>query len=401
MKSKLTTPGASPALAPEKVPEPLPLTINWIHFPLLTITPFVALYALLYVQPHPYSLALAGVFYFLTVISITGGYHRLYAHKSYDAALPLQLFYALFGAAAVQGSIRWWSRGHRAHHRYTDTDKDPYNSKRGLWWAHMGWMLFHTPTQPIGYADMRDLDSDPIVQWQHKHYPLMALMTSIVLPTAIGALWGDATGAYFYAGIVRLVICHHATFCVNSLAHYLGEHNYEDTQTPRDHFITALVTMGEGYHNFHHTFPKDYRNAVRWWQYDPTKWVIWTLSLVGLATKLKRFPENEVRKGRVLMSEKRIQETKATLDWGASHDTLPLMSMAEFKQESNAGKMWCIIDGVVYDFDSFIGDHPGGEALIVSARGRDVTKDFNGGVHLHRKAARYLLETFAIAQLDG
>jgi stearoyl-CoA desaturase (delta-9 desaturase) len=128
-----------------------------------------------------------------------------------------------------------------------------------------------------------------------------------------------------------MVATHHVTFCVNSLAHYLGETAYEDEQTPRDHFITALITFGEGYHNFHHTFPRDYRNAVRWWQYDPTKWLIWSCSKIGLAHGLRRFPENEVSKARVIMTAKRLELEKRQVNWGMQKSELPKFTWDECK----------------------------------------------------------------------
>ncbi|CAG8777494.1 7571_t:CDS:1, partial [Gigaspora rosea] len=103
--------------------------------------------------------------------------------------------------------------------------------------------------------------------------------------------------SFFFAAVTRLLFVHHATFCVNSLAHYLGDTPFDDRRTPRDHFITAILSLGEGYHNFHHEFPMDYRNAIRFYQYDPTKWLIRFLSYFGVAHHLKKFPENEIQKG--------------------------------------------------------------------------------------------------------
>jgi stearoyl-CoA desaturase (delta-9 desaturase) len=124
------------------------------------------------------------------------------------------------------------------------------------------------------------------------------------VPTMVpGLLWGDWRGGFFFAGAARLTFVHHvsepflrvlhlliilkSTFCVNSLAHWLGDTPFDDKHTPRDHIITALMTIGEGYHNFHHQFPMDFRNAIRWYQYDPTKWFIRVMQWAGLASHLK------------------------------------------------------------------------------------------------------------------
>jgi stearoyl-CoA desaturase (delta-9 desaturase) len=159
-------------------------------------------------------------------------------------------------------------------------------------------------TRP-GMADVSDLKKSDIVQWQHKYFVPCLLIMGFVLPAIIPwLLWGDLQGGIVYAAILRLVFVHHvrigslflshnilnlpqSTFCVNSLAHWLGEAPFDDKHTPRDHLITALVTIGEGYHNFHHQFPMDYRNAIKWYQYDPTKWFIWGCKQIGLASHLK------------------------------------------------------------------------------------------------------------------
>jgi fatty-acid desaturase len=183
---------------------------------------------------------------FIITPGITAGYHRLWAHRSYNASKPLQYFLAMAGAGAVEGSIKWWSRGHRAHHRYTDTDLDPYNAHYGFWWAHAGWMIFKPRRRP-GVADVSDLSKSEVVRWQHRWYIYLILGMGFIFPTLVAALfWGDVWGGFFFAGAGRLCFVHHSTFCVNSLAHWLGESPFDDKHTPRDHFITALVTIGEG-----------------------------------------------------------------------------------------------------------------------------------------------------------
>ncbi|RKP05312.1 hypothetical protein THASP1DRAFT_32851 [Thamnocephalis sphaerospora] len=373
------------------------LRINWPQASLLVITPFIALYGILTVPLCRATMIWTIFYYFFAGLGITAGYHRLWSHRSYEARLPLQIILALGGVSAFQGSIRWWSRGHRAHHRHTDTDEDPYGIHRGLFWSHFGWLLFHPESKP-GPADVSDLEKDPLVRWQHRNYMWLAPFMSLVLPTLVAGFgWGDWRGGYFYAAVLRLVLVHHATFCVNSLAHWLGEASYDDLNSPRDHFITAIVTFGEGYHNFHHEFPRDYRNAIRWWQYDPTKWLIHLCSWTGQAYGLRRFSDNEIRKGNVLMREKQIIMEKTTIEWGTPACDLPAYTWEEFQHECREnGRMWTVIDGFVLDFERFIGDHPGGEGMIRSGRGRDSTKAFNGGVHVHRRAARNLLTAMRV-----
>jgi len=243
--------------------------INWLSTAILIVPPLVGLIGASYVKLRWETLVWSVLYYFLTGLGITAGYHRLWAHRAYNASLPLQYALALFGAGALQGSIKWWSRGHRAHHRYTDTDLDPYNAHKGFWYSHLGWMLIKPRRKP-GVADVSDLSKNPVVKWQHKHYLSLILTMGFILPSVVAWLgWNDARGGFVYAGVLRLVFVHHvcvlfdrlnhsdqfgfqSTFCVNSLAHWLGETPFDDKHTPRDHMVTAFVTIGEGYHNFHH-----------------------------------------------------------------------------------------------------------------------------------------------------
>ena len=131
----------------------------------------------------------------------------------------------------------------------------------------------------IGRTDIADLNEDAVVRWQHRHYLKVVLFMGLVFPMLITGLgWGDWFGGFIYAGILRILFVQQSTFCVNSLAHYLGDQPFDDRNSPRDHVFTALVTLGEGYHNMHHEFPSDFRNAIQWYQYDPTKWLVNSMS---------------------------------------------------------------------------------------------------------------------------
>ena len=154
--------------------------------------------------------------------------------------------------------------------------------------------------------------------------------------------------------------------------------------------------------SFHHEFPSDFRNAIKWWQYDPTKWFIWTMKQVGLAYNLKTFPHNEIEKGRMQQLQKKLDQKRATLDWGIPLENLPVISWDDFVEESKTnGKAWVAIAGVIHDVGKFIADHPGGKALITSAIGKDATAVFNGGVYNHSNAAHNLLSTMRIGVLRG
>ena len=244
--------------------------------------------------------------------SITAGYHRLFAHNTYKAHPLLKWFFALFGASATQNSILIWCSGHRRHHRHVDDNaNDPYSAKRGLWFSHIGWMLRDHPTGKIDFSNVPDLQRDPIVQFQHNHYAALAVGMNLAPALLLGFATDDIWGYLLLAGFLRLVVNHHVTFFINSLAHYCGKQPYTDENTARDNFWLALVTYGEGYHNFHHRFQTDYRNGVRWWQFDPTKWLINIASWSGLAHGLNRVPDFKIQKALLDMQFKRAQNSLA------------------------------------------------------------------------------------------
>lgn len=136
---------------------------------------------------------------------------------------------------------------------------------KGFWHAHMGW-LFMAPKAWPDQPDVNDLKKNHVVAWQHKYYAAIAIGAGLIFPALIaGLFWNDWKGGFVYAGLLRMFFFQQSTFCVNSLAHWLGSQPYDDNHSPRDHLITALVTFGEGYHNFHHEFPSDYRNGIKWY----------------------------------------------------------------------------------------------------------------------------------------
>ncbi|TFK47579.1 delta 9-fatty acid desaturase protein [Heliocybe sulcata] len=373
--------------------------LQYLTVAILTITPSLAIYGM-FTTKFRWQTALFSVFYYyVTGLGITAGYHRLWAHRSYNASRPLQYFLALAGSGAVEGSIKWWSRGHRAHHRYTDTDLDPYSAQKGFWWSHIGWMLVKPRRKP-GVADVSDLSKNEIVRWQHRWYVWLILGMGFGLPTVVpGLFWGDWRGGFFFAGALRLTFVHHSTFCVNSLAHWLGESPFDDKHTPRDHVITAFATIGEGYHNFHHQFPMDYRNAIKWYQYDPTKWFIVACYKLGLASHLKTFPDNEVRKGQLTMQLKRLRQTQEKLTWAPDSNDLPVITWESF-QEQSMKRPLILVAGFIHDVATFVDEHPGGRHLIVKYIGKDATTAFFGGVYDHSNAAHNLLSMHRVGILQ-
>ena len=264
-------------------------------------------------------------FLYLNGMSITGGYHRLWAHKAYEASPSLKWFFALWGAGALQNSILIWAADHRRHHRYVDdTEKDPYSAARGLWFSHIGWMLRHYDTNEPDFSNARDLQRDPVVMWQDKHYVALTLIMNLGLPLLLGIWHGEIIGTVLLVGLLRLVVNHHVTFFINSLAHCWGSRPYTKTNSARDNGFLAFLTYGEGYHNYHHIFQSDYRNGIRWWQWDPTKWMIALCNRIGLASNLNRVSNFKIQRALLDTAFEKARDKMAQ-----TQDSEPLMVMLE------------------------------------------------------------------------
>lgn len=252
------------------------------------------------------------IFHVLTSVCVTAGYHRYYSHRTFQCSKPVQLFFLVFGAAAVENSLLKWASDHRYHHRHVDTPQDPYNILKGGFYAHMGWIFFKdTRDQVRRWENATDLTKDPLVMWQHKYYLPLVVGVTFLLPTVIGMLYGRPVGGLLWGGFVRAVVVHHTTFFINSLAHLFGTKPYSLKDTARDSWILAPITFGEGYHNFHHKFQADYRNGLRWWQFDATKWFIWGLERAGMAWGLKRTPEPLILKAKLEVEKELIAQRLA------------------------------------------------------------------------------------------
>ncbi|MDP7319357.1 MAG: fatty acid desaturase [Bacteriovoracaceae bacterium] len=285
--------------------------ISWLNALFLLLTPpasIVLTILWIYFDGFDYRILLLGIFfYILSGISITAGYHRLFSHRAYDAHPLVKVFFLIFGAAAFQNSVLKWAADHRIHHNQVDTHKDPYNIKEGFFYAHMGWILLKENNQ-FNERYVKDLMKDKWVRLQHNHYFKIAGFFGIILPTLIGWLIFDTfLGGIAVGALFKVVVLHHSTFFINSLCHYIGNTPYTDSNSAKDSWFMALLTFGEGYHNFHHFFQADYRNGVRWFQFDPTKWLIKFLAWLKLASKLKKTPDFKILAAKLQM---KIKEAK-------------------------------------------------------------------------------------------
>lgn len=303
---------------------------NWIIIAFFAITSAGALVgAPFYVRRFGISFSEILLFLFFvqaTGMSITVGYHRFYAHNTFKASRIVQFLILFFGAAAFQQSALTWSSGHRDHHRYVDTDLDPYSIKKGFWYAHIGWMTLWK--QRPDYTNVKDLLKNKLVMHQHDHYVAWGVVAGILFPVLLGFLSGHALGALVFSVCVRLTFVYHATWCINSVCHTFGKATYDIYATAKDHWLVAIVTNGEGYHNFHHRFPMDYRNGVRWYHWDPSKWMIAWLAQLGLVWDLKKTSAFRILQAKLAAENQamgdRLMEIKDTLRFAGMTNALQL-----------------------------------------------------------------------------
>jgi stearoyl-CoA desaturase (delta-9 desaturase) len=239
-------------------------------------------------------------------MGITMGYHRLYTHKSYEAHPVIRFILLILGAMTLQNSAYKWASDHRIHHQHVDQENDPYNAKRGFWFSHIGWVFYKEPENRT-YENVADLAKDKWVMWQDRYYVWIAFSLGWGLPLLIGLFYGRPIGFFLWAGLIRTVLVHHSTFFINSLAHIVGKQTYDDKTTARDSGLIAIFSFGEGYHNFHHRFQRDYRNGVRWYHCDPSKWLVAFLSIFGLTKNLRRYPDNVILSQKLAMDLKRVK----------------------------------------------------------------------------------------------
>ena len=251
------------------------------------------------------------LFWFLAGTGITIGYHRLFAHKSFKTYPFIEWVVMLCGSMALQNSISKWCSDHRRHHRKLDTDEDPYSITEGFFHAHIGWILKNSDSV---VEHVSDLQKKSAVKFQDKHYWKISLFLSFVLPVLIGFLYGRPIGGLLWGGILRVTMVHHFTFFINSLCHYIGKKEYDLNTSAKDSWFMALFTFGEGYHNYHHKFEWDYRNGIKWYNFDPSKWVIKSLSVFNLAHSLRKASDYNIFKAKIDTLNNKINKLYVNID---------------------------------------------------------------------------------------
>jgi stearoyl-CoA desaturase (delta-9 desaturase) len=262
---------------------------NIVLFAIMTMTTLVAVPLFGYVYGYTrLDWAMFGILYAVSGLGITVGYHRLIAHGSFQCPAWVRGALLVAGGWALEGPALKWAADHARHHARVDQDEDPYNARRGFWYSHCGWVFLKDPHFTERYAP--GLRRDPVVLWQHRWY-LPIVLSGLALPFLAGLLAGEqgyGLGCFLLAGAARMFLVLNSTFCINSICHLWGSQPYSTANTSRDSWWVSLVTLGEGYHNYHHAFQRDYRNGPKWYNFDPSKWLIYGLSKLKLATGLFR-----------------------------------------------------------------------------------------------------------------
>jgi stearoyl-CoA desaturase (delta-9 desaturase) len=227
--------------------------------------------------------ALCVALYATRMFFITAGFHRYFAHRAYKTSRPMQFVLALGASSSCQKGVLWWAAHHREHHKYSDTERDIHSPKRGLWWSHVGWILCRK-YQPTEWSMIKDFAKYPELVWLNRYH----LVPGIVLGVAC-YLWGGAS-ALFGGFFLSTVLLYHGTFAINSLTHLWGARRYVTTDTSRNSFILALVTLGEGWHNNHHYYQSTANQGFFWWEIDISYYVLKLLGALGLVWGLRRPP---------------------------------------------------------------------------------------------------------------
>jgi stearoyl-CoA desaturase (Delta-9 desaturase) len=235
---------------------------------------------------------LCGVLYVTRMFCITAGYHRYFSHRSYKMGRVAQFLMAFGGTCAVQKGPLWWASHHRVHHRYTDLDGDVHSPRDGFWWSHVGWIL-STRYKDTDLDGIKDFAAYPELRWLEKYNWIGPWALGIASFLLFG--WGGLLIGFFFS----TVLLWHGTFLVNSMAHVIGRRRYATPDTSRNSFVIALITGGEGWHNNHHYLPASVRQGFRWWEYDPTWYVLKGMAALHIVRDLKNPPVRLLDQARV------------------------------------------------------------------------------------------------------
>jgi stearoyl-CoA desaturase (delta-9 desaturase) len=235
------------------------------------------------------ALALCVTLYWLRIFAIGAGYHRYFSHRSYSTSRAFQFVLAFMSQTTTQKSVIWWASKHRHHHLYSDTGHDVHSPRHhGFIYSHLGWIFSRKHDEP-DFAKVSDMTRYPELMWLHKFEVLPAVLLAGLCFLLAG--WSGLVVGFLWS----TVLVYHATFCINSLAHVSGRKRYVTGDDSRNNWLLAIFTMGEGWHNNHHAYQSSVRQGFKWWEFDPTYYLLRALSWTGLVWDLKTPPEPVLR----------------------------------------------------------------------------------------------------------
>ncbi|GIX90497.1 stearoyl-CoA desaturase 5 [Caerostris darwini] len=250
------------------------------------------------------------IMHLFSCLGVTAGAHRLWCHRSYKARLPLKIFLAFIFTVAFQNDIFEWARDHRVHHKYSETDADPHNATRGFFFSHIGWLMCRKHPEVIKKGkkiDLSDLMADPVVRFHRKYYLPLVITCAFVLPTLVPMyLWNETfLNSLFVATFFRYCFSLNQTWLVNSAAHMWGSRPYDVNINPRENVMVVLGAVGEGFHNYHHTFPYDYAASEYGIKNNFTTFFIDIMAWLGLAYDRKTASRSMISERKLRTGENR------------------------------------------------------------------------------------------------
>jgi len=235
------------------------------------------------------ALAICITLYWLRIFAIGAGYHRYFSHRAYSTSRAFQFVLAFLSQTTTQKSVIWWASKHRHHHFHSDTGQDVHSPRHhGFIYSHLGWIFARRHDTP-DLAKVTDLTRFPELMWLHRNEQVPAIALALLCLLLAG--WSGLVVGFLWS----TVLVYHATFCINSLAHVSGSKRYVTGDDSRNNWLLAIFTMGEGWHNNHHAYQSSVRQGFKWWEFDPTYYLLRALSWTGLVWDLKTPPEPVLR----------------------------------------------------------------------------------------------------------
>ncbi|CAH1167015.1 unnamed protein product [Phyllotreta striolata] len=274
---------------------------NAIFFLLLHLVALYGLYLILTLQVKVLTIIWIAILIVTTGEGITMGAHRLYSHKSFKATPFLRFLLIIFQTMAGENCMYVWVRDHRQHHKFSDTDADPHNATRGFFFSHIGWLMSrkHPLVKEKGKSiDMSDLEADPLVMWQKRHYKSLYFIAAFIVPVFL-PVWAWKENVWtstFTAFALRYALVLNFTWLVNSAAHLWGNRPFDRNILPAENPYVSWITGGEGWHNYHHAFPWDYKTSEFGARFNCTRFFIESLRTKGFAYDLRSASEEMIER---------------------------------------------------------------------------------------------------------